>query len=299
MVAQFVHSVVLYASIGAVGAVLKISYQSNPGEDIWARILSMHADTSSHVHNLRSNIGVCEGFNGDDTVRIEVSPDNTRTLIDSARPQFVQSVIKCVGNAPELLHGKCDDDTIRAAWKCNQADFSKDQEFSPYFKAVVNPILDRCHADPSAPPSVLMLGLGGGSKPSYLKAKCPGINVTSVELNPNVVTVAEDFFAFTGDVIVEDMHAALKELANEGRHFDAVINEVGHRVVLGEEGMNNTASLLNPNGIVLEKLSESDLGPEQLKVFKAYLGDVSEIKLGGSIILSGHKVGNPADVKDF
>lgn len=238
-------------------------------------------------------IGSCQGVNGDDTVRIEVRSDNSRTLTDTTRPGFVQSMVRCVGKAPKPMHGSCDDEEVRAAWKCANADFSIST--TPYFKAMVDPIVAQCHHEQSTTLSVLMLGLGGGIKPSYLKAKCKGINVTSVEKNPNVVTAARNFFAFTGDVVVNDMHVALKDLAREGRHFDAVVSDVGYRVVLGEEGMRNAFALLNPNGLVLEKLSESDLGPEQLKVFKSFLGDVAEIKLPwpdgrrASVILSGRK----------
>ena len=59
------------------------------------------------------------------------------------------------------------------------------------------------------------------------------------------------------------MHTALKDLARKGRHFDAVISDVGHGVVLGKEGMHSTYALLNSDGVVLEKMSTQELEREQ------------------------------------
>lgn len=250
----------------------------------------------SPVHpqgNQIETIGICQGLEGDSTIRIMVGSDNSRTLIDTTRPSFVQSLVHCAGKAPKPQRGRCDDEAIRVAWNCQKLDFSKDD--TPELKAMVDPILERCNTKPSQPPSVLMLGLGGGIKPSYLKMKCPGISVTTVEKNPNVVTVAKDFFAFSGDVIVQDMHKALKDLARKGRRFDVVVSDIGHRVVLDKEDMRSASALLNSNGLVLEKLSEPKLEPNQMMMFKTFLSGVTEKQLPrkagrrGSIILFGSK----------
>eukprot|EP00746_Dinoflagellata_sp_MGD_P011809 gnl/MRDRNA2_/MRDRNA2_124913_c0_seq1.p1 gnl/MRDRNA2_/MRDRNA2_124913_c0~~gnl/MRDRNA2_/MRDRNA2_124913_c0_seq1.p1 ORF type:complete len:306 (+),score=70.05 gnl/MRDRNA2_/MRDRNA2_124913_c0_seq1:118-1035(+) len=240
-------------------------------QDVWHREVH-HAK----VIDSDEKVGVCQGLPGDSTVRITVSSNNSRTLIDTTRLTWVQSQVQCTGKAPKPMHGRCDDEAIRAAWKCESIDFSKVN--TPNFRAMVDPILKRCEAKPSAPPSVLWLGLGGGTQPSYLKSKCPGIDVITVEKNQNVVTVAKNFFAFSGKVMVQDMHAALKDLARKGQRFDAVVSDVGHGVVLGKEGMKSASALLNPNGMVLEKTGASDLEQEQ-RMFNDFLGHVNQINL--------------------
>ncbi len=49
------------------------------------------------------------------------------------------------------------------------------------------------HEDPK---DVLVLGLGGGAIPKFLKTHYPDINVDVVEIDPDVVTVAQEYFAF-------------------------------------------------------------------------------------------------------
>jgi len=269
-------------------------------DGLFNRDVRLH-ENENHQDGQNPAVGICQGLHGDPTVRITVSADNSRTLVDTTRLSWVQSRVQCTGKAPKPLRGKCDDEMIRAAWKCENIEFPKENAFPPNFKAMVDPILSRCKGDSSASPSVLMLGLGGGILPSYLQMKCPGINVVTVEKNANVVTVAKDFFAFTGKVIVQDMHTALKDLARKGRRFDAVVSDVGHGVVLGKEGMHSTYALLNPDGIVLEKMSQPDLERES-KVFHDFLGHVAQTnlpKIDGSqrnFILFGSRGGADAKV---
>jgi predicted membrane-bound spermidine synthase len=49
-------------------------------------------------------------------------------------------------------------------------------------------------AYPEAPKSVLMLGLGGGSIPAYLGRFMPDISITTVEIDPGVITAAKTYF---------------------------------------------------------------------------------------------------------
>ena len=49
------------------------------------------------------------------------------------------------------------------------------------------------HEDPQ---DVLVLGLGGGAIPKFLKTHYPDINVDVVEIDPEVITVAQEYFSF-------------------------------------------------------------------------------------------------------
>lgn len=254
------------------------------------------SDDNYGVGNDDHDVGVCQGINGDDTIKVVVNADNSRLLLDTTRPGFIQSELQCLGKAPQPLHGKsfkCDDDEVRTAWKCSKADFSNPNFVSEWQQMILDKIIKQCHAQPSAPPSVLMMGLGGGIMPTYLESKCPGIKVVTVEHNPNVVAAARDFFAFTGDVVVQDMHVALTDLSKKARHFDFIVADVGHRVVLGKSGMRDAALMLKPNGMVVENLSEPDLRAGQLQAFKAFLGNVHDRQFGQNVIIDGTKVDTP------
>merc|ERR1712113_934212 len=106
----------------------------------------------------------------------------------TTQPGFIQSELRCVGKAPLPIRGRCDEELIREAWKCSQADFSTAN--LAYRKSILDEIVSHCHARPGTPPSVLMLGLGGGIIPTFLETHCPGVQVLSVEKDRNMVAAA-------------------------------------------------------------------------------------------------------------
>merc|ERR1711879_638383 len=120
-----------------------------------------------------------------------------------------------------------------------------------------------------------MLGLGGGIMPTYLEAKCPGIKIINVDYNQDVVTAARDFFAFTGDVIVQDMHDTLKDLASKQMRFDFIFADTGQEV-LDDNDMRNVYDILKPSGMVIENLPDRGLVARQIRTFKAFLDNVED-----------------------
>ncbi|OWZ14296.1 Methyltransferase [Phytophthora megakarya] len=85
---------------------------------------------------------------------------------------------------------------------------------------------------PDAPHRTLVLGLGGGCLAQYLHDNVPGMDVTACELDPTIVTVAEQYFGFRQDehmrVIVDDAlrYVAEQSAAAEKLPFDSIIVDV-------------------------------------------------------------------------
>jgi spermidine synthase len=59
--------------------------------------------------------------------------------------------------------------------------------------------MDVVEALPAAPRRVLVIGLGGGSMPSYLHTTLPEVHIDVAEIDPVVVEVAHRFFGFVED----------------------------------------------------------------------------------------------------
>src|SRR5688572_5636343 len=77
----------------------------------------------------------------------------------------------------------------------------------PYTKALAASVVFR-----PQPRRVLIVGLGGGALPAFLRKHFPEAHVTAVELDPAVIDVARRFFGFKED-------DKLKAIAGDGRKF--------------------------------------------------------------------------------
>lgn len=77
------------------------------------------------------------------------------------------------------------------------------------------------HEDPQ---DVLVVGLGGGAIPKFLTEHYPDINVDVVEIDPDVITVARDYFSFrpssTMRVFAVDGRLYLREVPKQ---YDVII----------------------------------------------------------------------------
>ncbi|XP_010870295.2 eEF1A lysine and N-terminal methyltransferase [Esox lucius] len=81
------------------------------------------------------------------------------------------------------------------------------------------------------PVSVLLVGLGGGGLPQFLRDFVPGARVEVVELDPAVLKVAQGWFGFTPDdrliVTLGDGLEHIKNLEREGGHqYDVIMFDV-------------------------------------------------------------------------
>ncbi len=92
----------------------------------------------------------------------------------------------------------------------------------PYTRMMLAALL----IDPS-PSNVLIVGLGGGTLPSTLAQLYPDANIDIVELDPAVVTVAKDYFAFVPapnmKVFEQDARVWVKRAAAASRRYDLIM----------------------------------------------------------------------------
>ncbi|CAJ1407788.1 unnamed protein product [Effrenium voratum] len=231
----------------------------------------------------------CRGFPGDDSVAVTVSPDNVRQLIDTNRPNFVQSALRCRGPAPSTpasdAFGRRCDGAAAKALRC-EPDLSRgSDDLLPYARIMLQPLADCQHAG-----KVLVLGLGGGTIPTFLQHQCPGSQVLAVDNNPNVVTAARDFFGFKGDAEVKDLHAALADLSEEKPGtFDAIVTDVGHNIHLNKEDLRHGLRLLKSDGLLMENLSTPSFAEKQLALYRDFLPSVEDVVSHGNHILLGRR----------
>ncbi|OLP95941.1 hypothetical protein AK812_SmicGene21873 [Symbiodinium microadriaticum] len=246
------------------------------------------------AHELLDVSSGCRGYRQDETVAVTVSADNVRQMVDTNRPRFLQSAMRCAGPAPQA-HGHCDDVTVRAALHCKAPDFSRGfADLLPYAQRILHPLIHNCGHQQD----VLVLGLGGGAIPTYLKESCPGTHVLAVDNNSDVVRAARDFFAYRGEALVEDLHHALADLSNKRpQSFDAVVTDVGHNIKLTRQDLQNVLKLLKPSGLVVENLSNPAYAADQLMLYKEFLGGaVSEEVSAGNHILFGRSNAAPPTI---
>jgi spermidine synthase len=94
----------------------------------------------------------------------------------------------------------------------------------PYAKAMVSSLLFQ-----PRPKQVLIIGLGGGALPSFLRRHFPETQVTVVELDPQVIEVAKRFFGFKED---DMLHA----VAGDGRKFIETTDQRYDLIILDAYG---------------------------------------------------------------
>lgn len=81
--------------------------------------------------------------------------------------------------------------------------------------------------------SVLLVGLGGGGLPQFLRNFVPGVKTEVVELDPSVFEVAKEWFGFRPDelltVTIGDGLERITAYEREGRLFDAIMFDVDNK----------------------------------------------------------------------
>uniref|UniRef100_A0A3Q2YKM5 eEF1A lysine and N-terminal methyltransferase n=1 Tax=Hippocampus comes TaxID=109280 RepID=A0A3Q2YKM5_HIPCM len=154
--------------------------------------------------------------------------------------------------------------------------------------------------------SVLVIGLGGGGLPQFLRDFVPGVSVEVVELDPVVLEVAKEWFHFRPDdhltVTLGDGLERICTLEKDGgRLFDAIMFDVDNKdstlgmscppaAFVESSILHKVSSLLTPRGIFILNLvcRDSALRKDVLErvsgVFPAILsrkidGEVNEVLL--------------------
>ncbi|XP_054646850.1 eEF1A lysine and N-terminal methyltransferase isoform X2 [Dunckerocampus dactyliophorus] len=124
--------------------------------------------------------------------------------------------------------------------------------------------------DKDGPVSVLLVGLGGGGLPQFLRDFVPGVSVEVVELDPAVLEVAKEWFCFRPDdrltVTLGDGLERICALEKEGsRLFDAIMFDVDNKdstvgmssppaAFVESSILDKVGSLLTPKGVFILNL---------------------------------------------
>ncbi|HUU10176.1 MAG TPA: fused MFS/spermidine synthase [Phycisphaerae bacterium] len=149
-----------------------------------------------------------------------------------------------------------------------------------------------------APKDVLLVGLGGASIPKFINKHWPDIRLDIVEIDPDVVRVCQEWFAFKGApglrVIVMDGRIYLKR---NPKAYDVILLDAyaADRVpfhLTTSEFIALAKSRLKPGGLVASNLWEHGVNRfynAELKTFQATFPQTYLFKCGtsGNIIVFG------------
>ena len=109
------------------------------------------------------------------------------------------------------------------------------------------------------PENILIVGLGGGTLPTALAELLPNANLDVVEIDPAVVSVAEQFFAYRPNantrVIVQDARVFTKRAVRSPRRYDLIMLDAYNGDYIPEhlmtrEYLEETRALLSERGVV-------------------------------------------------
>jgi spermidine synthase len=152
----------------------------------------------------------------------------------------------------------------------------------PYARAMASTFL--FHPKPK---DVLIVGLGGGALPSFLRKHYPDTNVTAVELDPKVIEVAKQFFGFKED-------DKLKAVAGDGRKFIETTDHAYDLIILDAYGpesipkalatrefLEAVKKRLTPGGIVASNIPgpvNNDLYDEMIRTYQVLFPELHVIR---------------------
>ncbi len=122
--------------------------------------------------------------------------------------------------------------------------------------------------------TALVLGVGGGIVPARLVAK--GIEVDAVEINPKMVDIAREYFAFDNasvDIAIEDVRTFIHRCKTnyEIAIIDLTWGDGVPEHLVTKEFLSDIKACLLPNGIVVMNLIHYPLDPAPLQSLAATL----------------------------
>ncbi len=118
------------------------------------------------------------------------------------------------------------------------------------------------------PKRVLIVGLGGAQIPNVLRYYFPKMAIDCVEIDPVIVTVAEDFFFFKNKPptrsIVADGRAFIRRAGASGWKYDMIVLDAYTSTYIPEhmvtkEFLHQVARVLSPGGCVVSNIHSSNM----------------------------------------
>ncbi len=150
---------------------------------------------------------------------------------------------------------------------------------------------------------VLVIGVGGGSLPMAIRDRYPSAYIDAVELDPEVINVAKNYFQFRPDdrlsVFAEDGRVFIRKAIRQKWKYDAIVLDAFDKDYIPEhmatvEFLTQVKSVLNSNGVLLSNtFSRINFKYYEEATYQAVFGTVfeSRVQTGNRIILAGKDAG--------
>ncbi len=144
------------------------------------------------------------------------------------------------------------------------------------------------------PESILVVGLGGGTLPMALRDILPDARIDVVEIDPAVVKVAKEFFAYEEDPNLQtytgDGRVFVKKALLDGTQYDLIMLDAFEDDYIPEhlltlEFLQEVKGLLEPGGVVAANtFSSSGLYPHESATYEAAFGPFYNLKSSNRVI---------------
>lgn len=143
---------------------------------------------------------------------------------------------------------------------------------------------------------VLVIGVGGGTLPMAIREKYPSAMIDAVELDPEVINVAERYFYFKPDdhisVYAEDGRVFVRKAKRRGWKYDAVILDAFDKDYIPEhmataEFLAQVKAVLDDHGILLANtFSGTSYQKYEEATYQAVFGNIYEAVIpNGNLIV--------------
>jgi len=139
-----------------------------------------------------------------------------------------------------------------------------------------------------APENILIIGLGGGTMSNTLHQIYPNAKIENVEIDPAVIKVAREYFAFIENENVtskiQDGRIFIKRASLKKQQFDWIILDAfnGDYIpehLLTKEFLEETKSLLTPHGVLAANtFSVSELYAHESATYHDVFGDFFNVR---------------------
>lgn len=156
-------------------------------------------------------------------------------------------------------------------------------------------MLASLYLDPS-PKRILIIGLGGGTLPEALQEMLPDATIHTVEIDPAVESIAEEYFDFTPgpntESFISDGRVFVKRAGLRGEQYDLIMLDAFEADYIPEhmltrEFLEEVKTIMTPYGVLAANtFSRSALYDYESVTYQAVFGEFFNLKYANRIILA-------------